>query len=360
MKIIEPTLLLDETKCRANIKFIADKARKHGLTFRPHFKTHQSLAVGRWFKDAGVNSITVSSLNMANYFAKEWDDITVAFPTNILEIKKINALAKRIRLNLTAESPEVILLMSNALDYEVQIMIQVDVGMGRTGINPTDTDRIDKMLNLIKSSPKMEFKGFLGHAGQSYQCRSKEQILDVHENALKLVQTLKSKYVSQFPRMIVSLGDTPCCSVADNFEGVDEIRCGNFAFYDLTQNMIGSNSIDQIAVALACPVVALHPERNEMVIYGGGVHLSKDRMEAEEGTIFGRLVHPTEDGWANLIDGCYVKRISQEHGIVNVPTDKQQMFNIGDVVYVLPVHSCMTADLMNEYVLTSSFEKIFD
>ena len=29
-------------------------------------------------------------------------------------------------------------------------------------------------------------------------------------------------------------------------------------------------------MVIACPVVALHPERKEVIIYGGAVHLSKD------------------------------------------------------------------------------------
>lgn len=41
-----PTLLLDENKCRANIAMMAAKASSHRLIFRPHFKTHQSLALG--------------------------------------------------------------------------------------------------------------------------------------------------------------------------------------------------------------------------------------------------------------------------------------------------------------------------
>lgn len=34
-----PSLLLDETKCRENIANMAEKARRHKLLFRPHFKS---------------------------------------------------------------------------------------------------------------------------------------------------------------------------------------------------------------------------------------------------------------------------------------------------------------------------------
>ena len=84
LKITRPTLLLDEQKCRANIARMAEKASGNKLIFRPHFKTHQSLELGRWFKDYGVTSITVSSVEMAEYFSSEWNDITFAFPLNTI------------------------------------------------------------------------------------------------------------------------------------------------------------------------------------------------------------------------------------------------------------------------------------
>jgi D-serine deaminase-like pyridoxal phosphate-dependent protein len=163
------------------------------------------------------------------------------------------------------------------------------------------------------------------------------------------MRLLNSQYSDRYPELFISLGDTPSCSISDDFSRVDEIRPGNFAFYDLTQHKIGSNSIDQIAVALACPIVAKHKERSEIVVYGGGVHLSKDRLEDEEGVIYGRVVEQNDNGWGDLIPDTYVSSVSQEHGIITMPTDLIDQYSIGDLLYVLPVHSCMTADLMKEY-----------
>ena len=78
-----PTLLLDERRCRRNIAVMSIRAKRRGVRFRPHFKTHQSRAVGQWFRDEGVSAITVSSLAMARYFSGAgWREITVAFPFN--------------------------------------------------------------------------------------------------------------------------------------------------------------------------------------------------------------------------------------------------------------------------------------
>ena len=58
---------------------MAAKARRNNVAFRPHVKTHQSLAVAQWLKEEGVAKITVSSLKMAAYFAQHPQKYTVAF-----------------------------------------------------------------------------------------------------------------------------------------------------------------------------------------------------------------------------------------------------------------------------------------
>ena len=92
LKIIEPTLLLDGEVCRNNIRRMAAKAEHSRVRFRPHFKTHQSLAISEWFREYGVEAITVSSVRMAEYFSARWRDITIAIPFNIHEVERINAM----------------------------------------------------------------------------------------------------------------------------------------------------------------------------------------------------------------------------------------------------------------------------
>ncbi|WP_299364325.1 alanine racemase [Winogradskyella sp.] len=352
LNITKPTLIIDKSKCLYNIKNMVSKAKRHQLQFRPHFKTHQSLEIGQWFKDYGVEKIAVSSLTMADYFSKEWNDITVAFPTNILEIETINSLASKITLNLTVENSESVLYLKKHLTHKVNIFIQIDVGYGRTGIAPYNIDDVNFLLEELDNSPLMKFVGFLSHSGHTYKCDSEECIKDTHSRSLKVINQLKSNYHSRYPNMIVSLGDTPSCSVSEDFSGINEIRPGNFVFYDLMQYQIGSNTIKDIAVAVACPIVAKHKNRSEVVIYGGGVHFSKDRLIENGITIYGKVVEKTKNGWSKILANTFVKSLSQEHGIIKVPIQDFDSYRIGDYVLILPVHSCMTVDLMKNYLTT--------
>jgi len=350
-KITKPTLLLDKNKCLANIKAMAEKASKHGLVFRPHFKTHQSLEIGRWFRSQGVEQITVSSLSMAGYFANDgWIDITVAFPVNVLEMEAINQLAEKITLNLLVESIDAIELLNPQLTSSVNIFIKADTGYGRTGIDSTQTFTFQKIIEAVEKSKMMDFSGFLAHAGHSYKCRNVREIEEVHNRSIARMMQLKENFIYAYPNIIASIGDTPTCSVVDNFEGIDEIRPGNFVFFDIMQQQIGSCSFNDIAVVVACPVVAVHPERSEIVVYGGGVHFSKDKIEDEGKVTFGKVAENKNNARGKVIENAFVKSLSQEHGIISAPESVVKETNIGDLVMILPVHSCMTADLMSHYV----------
>lgn len=349
LNLTEPTLLLDETKCRNNIAALVEKAMQANVSLRPHFKTHQSHEIGRWYRELGVSKITVSSLKMAEYFAADgWNDTTVAFPINIAELARINRLAEKIKLNVLIVSSESVAGLKN-LQHAVHAFIEVDNGYHRTGVSPSDYQQIDQILEAITKNPLVHFEGFLSHAGHSYKATSKEEILRIHDESIQCMVPLKERYTSRYPNLILSTGDTPTCSVANSFPGMDEIRPGNLVFYDLTQCKIGSCSREQIAVAMACPIVAKYPERKELIIYGGGVHFSKDSLTINQQTHFGQVVHLSNSGWDTKETGMFIQSLSQEHGIIHASAAQMQHLHIGQFVGVLPVHSCLTADAMGGY-----------
>ena len=352
--ITRPTLLLDDARCRKNINSMFEKAKRNDVLFRPHFKTHQSHEIGSWFRDLGIDTITVSSLEMAEYFAGDnWNDITVAFPANVLEIDTINRLAEQITLNLLVESTESVKILSEGLRHDINAFIKIDIGNHRTGITYDNTSLIDSILQAIDDSDHIFFTGFLSHAGHSYKATSHEEIGLIHQESIVRLSGLKQHYIGRYPHLIISTGDTPTCSMMEDFTSFDEIRPGNFVFYDLMQLSIGSCSVEQIALTMACPIVAIHKERNEMVIYGGAVHFSKESIEDSiRGTIFGSVVEDLQDGWGKIADGMYLKVLSQEHGSVHVPHHLIDNYRIGDIIKILPVHSCLTSQLMKRYLTT--------
>jgi D-serine deaminase-like pyridoxal phosphate-dependent protein len=345
--ITSPTLFLDEQICKNNIKNLVQKAQKHNLGFRPHLKTPQSQEVASWLRAYGVDKVTVSSLQMAAYFAADgWQDITVAFPLNIRALPVINQFKASIKLNLLIENTEGLEALEQSLTRAVDIWIKINIGNDRTGLSPDHMDRIAALHAKARKASKVRLIGFLGHAGQSYAARHYEGIAEAHRYSLSIMARLKSA----FPDMQVSVGDTPTVSVMDDFPNIDEIRPGNFFFYDLMQLGISSCSEKDIAVAMACPVVSKHPSRGELVVYGGAIHFSKDHLLMDDGTpYYGLVVHRGHSSWEIAHPKAYIKALSQEHGIVKAPAALMQRVAIGDIIECFPVHSCLTANLMKQY-----------
>ncbi len=352
MEITRPTFIINEKTCRNNIRQMAQKAKMNNLVFRPHFKTHQSAEIGSWFREEGVKKITVSSVQMADYFAEAgWEDILIAFPVNILEIEKINQLALKIKLSLLIESKDSAEFLKNNLNYETVIYIKIDTGYHRTGIASNNFKKINKILEIVRNSKNLKFTGFLTHAGHTYNCKSKEEIIKIHSDSMNQLKVIKDNFINNFREAIISIGDTPSCSIANDFQGVNEIRPGNFVFYDVMQYFLGSCGTQDIAVALACPVVARHKERNEIVIYGGAVHLSNEFvLNKKMEKVFGLIVKLNQNGWSEPLTECYVSDLSQEHGIIHLPSNQFEKFEIGDVIGILPIHSCLTANLADAYI----------
>lgn len=354
LKITKPTLVVNKEVCISNIRKMSEKAVRNQLRFRPHFKTHQSREIGNWFRDFGVRAITVSSVGMARYFAQAgWDDITIAFPVNVLEIGEINDLASSISLNILVENSAMLQLVKKSLKAKVGVYIEIDTGYYRSGVEINRVNQVDEMISLIRGHKLLEFKGFLTHTGQTYTTHSTDEIRVRHADSMMKMLSIKSYYSDIFPNIEVSLGDTPSCTLCDNFDGINEIRPGNFVFFDLMQEQLGVCSREEIAARVLCPVVSRHLSRNEFVMYGGAVHLSKEFIiNGQSKRCYGAVGQCTYGHEAVAGDQTWVSGLSQEHGIIKADFDDIRHFTLGGVTEIIPVHSCLAADLAGHYITT--------
>jgi D-serine deaminase-like pyridoxal phosphate-dependent protein len=307
--------------------------------------------IGQWFREEGVNAITVSSLSMATYFASAgWRDITVAFPVNLNEAGLIRELASTIRLGLLVEDPLVLRKLIDILRDQVDIYIKIDSGYRRTGLQMEDLEQVAEIVRICTSNPLVRFRGLLTHAGNTYAASGPEEIKKIGRDSIDYLRQVRSM-LGGIGECMISVGDTPSCSLLESFEGADEIRPGNFVFYDLMQMKLGSCSFGQIGGVVACPVVALHHPRKQAVLYGGAVHLSKDRIMVGDKQVFGQMVTWTGNSWGEPVEGAYLFSLSQEHGILEAETHVLSGLHPGQIIGIIPVHSCLTANLMRGYFL---------
>ena len=353
--IRSPRLVIDEKKCKHNIDRMVAKAKENNLLFRPHFKTHQSLAIASWFRSRGVDRITVSSIKMAYFFARDgWKDILVGIAYNPREYELYEKLSDRCRLQVTISCPETALILAGQCRFPLEVMIKIDTGYNRSGINWDDHASLARTMDHLGSNQKISVRGLMTHDGSTYGLDNRQSILERHSISSERINMCRDWLKRK--ELIISEGDTPSASLANSFEGIDELRPGNFVFYDLMQYFNGSCGFEDIAVALICPVIDIRPPAGAIVVHGGAVHLSKEKITSGGRNIYGMLVGLDNDGWHETGKQIFMSSLSQEHGIINYPVTAESV-RPGDLTGVIPVHSCLTADCMRGYTLTSG-EKI--
>lgn len=354
-RLKRPVFVIDRTKVRRNLERMAEKARRSGVSLRPHVKTHQSAELASWLREFDVRAITVSSVDMAAYFQRAgWADILISVPVNVHQVPDIDELAAAGRLHVILESAVAARAVVEGVHHPLEVWIEADTGYHRTGIPVGDTGRILEVAKALGGSPHLRLSGLLCHDGQTYAASGPDEIRSIARSSFRaLAAAVAELEASGFSGLRLSVGDTPSCSVLDAFPpSVSEVRPGNFVFYDLTQAGVGACREEDIAAVVACPVIAKYPERGEIVIYGGGVHISKETVRLRSGeNCYGKIgrLRQAEGGWTPPIPAAYVSSLSQEQGIIKVPRDFADSIQTGDTLAVYPVHACLTANLHAAY-----------
>jgi D-serine deaminase-like pyridoxal phosphate-dependent protein len=348
------TLLVDVARARRNIAAFALRAADQGVRLRPHFKTHQAATVAGWFRTAGVTGAAVSSPGQAVYFADHgWDDLTLAIGANPRELPAYDDLAARIRLGLCADHPDTVAALAAGLRHPVDLWLEVDTGQGRSGVPVADHGRLLALARAVAAAPVLRWAGLLTHAGHTYHAGPDHaaQVFAATRSALRRARAALA--LAGLPGGAISVGDTPGCAAAPDWRGVDEVRPGNFVFFDLMQLTAGACEADDLACAVAAPVIGCYPDRGEVVLHAGAVHLSRDALGGPDGPVFGQLLSLGPHGFGDLVPGCPVKALSQEHATVRA-TDQHARRTLarlapGDLLLVAPVHSCLACEQFGSY-----------
>lgn len=347
-----PSLLLDIVRVKRNAARISDVAKRNNVRLRPHIKTHKCVEVAQIQTARHDGAITVSTLAEARAFSKHgFDDITYAVPIERGKFAEaIEILNGGVKLNLLTDDAETVRTLDTAAGeagVRFDVFVKIDCGTHRVGVEPHTAEAVE-IPRTISDAKNLNFAGILTHAGHSYDVKGREAILEVarHErdSMVELAERLRSQSIEV---QTVSIGSTPTMSTVDHLDGVDEIRPGNYIFYDNYQATLGSCTSDDPALTVLAAVVHRDLTRNKLVIDAGGIALSKDRgpVGIDPGCGYGHVLDL--DGNET---GLRVTGLSQEHG--EIVSDDASMINrckVGDRVRVLANHSCLTAAQHTHY-----------
>lgn len=346
-----PGLVLDIAKVRRNAERMSQRVRQFGADLRPHIKTHKCIEVARIQTAGHSGAVTVSTLAEVRAFAANgFSKITYAIPIEPGKFDEAIELSRDCELSLLTDEVDVPDQLNEAarrVNVHLNLFLKVDCGYHRCGLEPANPDAIE-IPRRISNASNLRFAGILTHAGHSYNCQTKAEVLDLakHERDLMsdFAETLR-KEVGEVP--IVSIGSTPTITTVDHLDGINEVRPGNYIFFDAFQATLGSCSLDDCALTVLAAVVHRDRERRKVIVDAGAIALSKDRgpVGLNPSCGYGRVLNLAGED-LNLT----VSEMSQEHGVI-MANDENTFdgLRVGSRVRVLANHSCLTAAQHSHY-----------
>jgi len=347
-----PSLILDLQRVRTNAKRISDVAMRNHSRLRPHIKTHKCIEIARIQTEGFDGAITVSTLAEARAFSQNgFSDITYAVPIEPGKFDDcVEILRGGVKLNLLTDDAQTAKQLDEAAGragVKFDVFIKIDCGTHRVGVEPHTAEAVD-IPRQLSDAKNLRFAGILTHAGHSYNASTVEGIREVARHERDVMVELAGRLRdSGIEVPTVSIGSTPTINHIDHLDGIDEVRPGNYIFFDNYQATLGSCAFDDCALTVLAAVVHKDTFRRKLVIDAGGIAMSKDRgpVGLDPACGYGRVLD-----LEGIDTGLRLSSLSQEHGEIHAGDNPSfDRFKIGDRVRVLANHSCMTAAQHSHY-----------
>lgn len=331
-----PALVIERPALVANIDEMARTARRAGAALWPHGKTHKCADVATLQRSHGAAGLTVATLAEAEYFvAAGFQDILLAYPpVGEWRLRRLGDLARRARIRVVLDDVGVLENLIGACRLtgsRVPYLWEVDCGTGRLGTPPGEPTAA--AVDAAPDAPGCPFGGLMTFGGFAYGAAD-DAALDAAAAAERgaIEETARALAARGIQVPARSAGTTPTTSRHGPGCGIDELRPGNYVFYDATQVALGIVERERCALSVLATVIG-RPDPRRLILDAGSKALTAERMtERAQGFGFVRD-HP------ELI----VARLYEQHAILIA--DSPSDIPVGARLRIVPNHACTTANL---------------
>lgn len=354
-----PCLLIEQSRLEANISAMQARADAQGVRLRPHIKTHKSTALARKQREAGARGVTVATVGEAECFARAgFDDIRIAYPViggdRLARVANLSALARVSFCVDTMPGAQAAADFFAARGETAEVLIEVDTGQHRCGVDPEDA-RAVALAQAVAKSPGIRLIGILTHAGQVYKgpakgVSKKEAIQTVsrreRDAMLRFAVRLQKAGLAQPDSFEISIGSTPTMHAFENRrEGefrITEIRPGNYIFHDAMQASLGAVALTDCALTALTTVVSRHRTasgRERLFADAGSKAVASDQGALTDG--HGQLLYDARR--MEPLPHARIASLSEEHAWIDVPGGST--LETGDRIRFVPNHACVCMHL---------------
>jgi D-serine deaminase-like pyridoxal phosphate-dependent protein len=326
-----PALILDLDLARRNLQFMAERVRMLHAGLRPHIKVHKCIELARMQVQYGAIGVCTATVWEAIIMSRAGiEDVLIA--NQVCGSDKIRALAlasRQGRWTVAVDDPR----NCDELDRAVQaagsrleVLIEVDVGMGRGGVR--SADEAVALAQHLTQLPGLRFRGVQGYEGHCMLEPDRDVRIAKTRRAIDdldaVVETLRR---AGFPSEVVSMGGTGTYDITGADPRVTEIQAGSYIFMD----MFHGNLVPGFSRALTVLATVIIQHGRTIVLDAGRKSIGID------------LALPTMVPYPFY----QARYFAEEHALFDV--DDRCRLELGDTVELVPGYAPSTVNLYDAY-----------
>jgi 3-hydroxy-D-aspartate aldolase len=245
-----PALCVDLDKMEKNVATMQAALKSHGLSSRPHAKTHKTAAIAKYQLKTGSIGICCAKLSEAEALAAQGVDkimMTTSNPSKA-KVRRAMTLRKSHRDFIQAVDEEANARDLNDAAKEAGVVadVVIDVAVGtRSGI-PAGDGAVT-LAQLIDKLPNLKLRGILSYDGGGQHTKG---FSSRRERTLKIlepnVDTCNAIRKSGIAIDIFSGGGTGTYNIMHGVPGVTDVQVGSYLFMDMQYIAIGGERNDAV------------------------------------------------------------------------------------------------------------------
>ena len=335
--IDSPALVIYRDRVLENIQLLISIVNNNVDRLRPHVKTNKISEVCQLMLDAGITKFKCATIAEAEMLAM------IAAPDVLLAYQPVGPKAERFIKLLSQypgthfsclvdniQSAEQLSNLGIEKNISLNVFIDLNTGMNRTGIAPEKASLLFEAIELLPSITVIGLHAYDGHIHDSDVVLRKQKVEEGFSRVVILAETIKA--VSD-ARLMVVVGGSPTLPI---YAGHSNVECspGTFIFWDWGYKHTMPDEPFDYAALVISRVISIIDETTIATDLG-------HKSVAAENPL--PRVH-----FLNAMDAIPVAQ-SEEHLVLKVPNSS--LYKIGHILYGVPVHICPTVALYETAVL---------
>jgi D-serine deaminase-like pyridoxal phosphate-dependent protein len=322
-----PALLLDLDRLQHNIDLMAAHFKERGVAWRPHAKAYKCPAIAHLVRRAGAIGVTVAKVSEAEVMAAAGiDDILVAhLLVGPSKVARLAALQHQGDVKVTVDHPDQVGPLGQAAvaaGVKIGVLVDVDIGMRRTGV--ATTAGAVELARLVSTTSGLRFDGLMGYEGHTLMIPDPATKRSAIITAIgRLLQARDAVESAGLNCRIISAGGSGSYQYSADIPGLTEIQAGGgiFACRYYTQ---GCNVQGHLPALTLLATVVSRPAADRAILDIGQKSVSQHQTP------------PVLRDYPN----CRVIGLSAEHATIEL--EPGNALRIGEKVHVIPGYSDFT------------------